>query len=413
MITLLHRENCCGCAACEQVCPKRCITLKADSEGFWYPKVNAQICINCNLCEKVCPVLNQDEERTPLKVYAAINKDESVRSKSASGGMFTIVAEEVLNKGGIVFGVLFDEKWNAVFGYTETVEGLDALRKSKYVQAWVGNAYKKVKEFLEQGRLVLFTGTPCQIAGLRHFLRKKYENLLLMDLICEGVPSPKVWRKYLDEEIARMCEKNSVLPHPISKEDVFIKDISFRNKSLGWKKFSFALTLSTTNGSGKNTVLPQYVNRDSAYMQAMFRYLDLRPICYECPFKSCKSGSDITIADFWGINKLHPEMDDDKGTSMVFLNTPKGLSFFPLEKSYLLGISYEETFPFNNVVRSVKKHKNRDKFYENLDKWESVISLLEHCYACSPILKLKIRLKNSLSEKQYNYLKSIWIRLKK
>lgn len=412
MIKLSRKEDCCGCGACEQVCSHRCINLVPDNEGFWYPRVDTGKCTDCGLCENVCPVINQDKERVPLNVYAAINKNESVRAKSASGGIFTIIAEEVLRQGGVVFGVRFDDGYNVVFSHTESVDGLEAFRRSKYVQAWVGRAYAEARDFLREGRLVLFTGTPCQIAGLRHFLRKDYENLLLVDLLCEGVPSPKVWRKYLNEEIARMREKNTVLPHPIPEKDVFIEDVSFRNKSLGWKKFSFALTLSTTNGSGKNSVLPPYVNRNSAYMQAMFRYLDLRPICYECPFKSCRSGSDITIADYWGINELHPEMDDDKGTSMVYLNSDKGKTYFPLNKVRFLETDYREAFRFNNVVTSSKRHTNRDLFYKNLDRHDSVIKLLDH-YAYTDKEKAKRFVRNILTERQYEFLKSVWHRLKR
>ena len=412
MIALLHREDCCGCGACAQACPQHCISLDADKEGYWYPVVDMESCVNCGLCEKVCPMINVDVARKPLKVYAAINKDEVTRAKSASGGMFTLIATAVLENGGVVFGVKFDEDWNVVLGHTEDFEGLEQFRRSKYVQAWVGDAYKEVKAFLQAGRRVLFTGTPCQISGLRHYLRKDYANLLLVDLLCEGVPSPKVWRKYLDEEIARMCEKKSVLPHRIPKKDVFVKDISFRNKSLGWKKYSFALTVSTTNGSGKNTVLPSYINRDSAYMQAMFRYLDLRPVCYECPFKSCKSGSDITIADYWGIDKLHPEMDDDKGTSMVYLNTKKGMSYFPLDKVKYLETNYEEAFLFNNVVTSSKKHKNRERFYRDLNKCDSVIRLLDR-YTYSSTDRLKMKLRQLLPANQYEKLKLIWHKLRK
>lgn len=412
MIKLSRKEDCSGCGACEQVCPHRCVDLVADNEGFWYPRVDTGKCTDCGLCENVCPVMNHDKERVPLNVYAAINKNESVRAKSASGGIFTIIAEEVLRQGGVVFGVRFDDDYNVVFGHTESVDGLEAFRRSKYVQAWVGRAYAEARDFLREGRLVLFTGTPCQIAGLRHFLRKDYEKLLLVDLLCEGVPSPKVWRKYLNEEIARMREKNTVLPHPIPEKDVFIEDVSFRNKSLGWKKFSFALTLSTTNGSGKNSVLPPYVNRNSAYMQAMFRYLDLRPICYECPFKSCRSGSDITLADYWGINELHPEMDDDKGTSMVYLNSDKGKTYFPLSKVRFLETDYREAFRFNNVITSSKRHTNRDLFYKNLDRHDSVIKLLDH-YAYTDKEKAKRFVRNILTERQYEFLKSVWHRLKR
>lgn len=417
MIKIKRREDCCGCGACEQVCPKHSISLIPDNEGYWYPQVDTNTCIDCHLCEKACPVINQEQERIPIKVYAAINKDESIRSKSASGGIFTIVAEKVIEQGGVVFGVKFDDEWNVVFDYTETLEGLGAFRRSKYVQAWLGNTYSQVKDFLSKNRIVLFVGTPCQVAGLRRFLKKDYSNLLLMDLLCEGVPSPKVWKKYLEEEIARQGEKNSVLPHSISKKDVLIKDISFRNKSLGWKKYSFALTLAKATADGeKNTVLPSYINRESAYMQAMFQYLDLRPICYECPFKSCKSHSDITIADYWGINVLHPEMDDDKGTSMVYINTEKGAAYYDAEQTNYIVTPYEEAFGFNNVITSSKRHPNRNRFYSRIDECDSIIKLLEQ-YTFTRSFKMKRGIKNAvktvLPEFSHKYLKKLWQRVKK
>lgn len=381
MIDIKKKTDCCGCSACIEACPKQCISFETDSEGFWYAKVNKDLCIDCGLCEKVCPILNPQPERVPLHVYAAINKNEAIRAKSASGGMFTLIAEKIIHEGGVVFGVKFDEDWNVVFGYTETIEGLAAFRRSKYVQAWVGNSYKEIKEFLKQGRKVLFTGVPCQIAGLYSYLRKDYENLITMDLICEGVPSPKLWKRYLKEEIARSAKKFSFassLSSDISEGGVRLSDVSFRNKSNGWKKYSFALTFSRVNDSGeKNTVSPFVViDRNSAYMQLMFRYANLRPICYECPFKSCKSHSDITIADYWGINKLHPEMDDDKGTSLVFINTLKGEEYFNLSQVKYLETSYEETWKYNNIVTSSKKHPKRDYFYENIDSKKNAIKFM-------------------------------------
>ena len=417
MIEISRREDCCGCGACEQACPHSCISLIPDAEGYWYPKVDTTHCVDCHLCETVCPVIHQDTERTPLYVYAAKNKDESIRAVSASGGIFTIVAESVIDKGGVVFGVKFNEEWDVVFDYTETKEGLGQFRRSKYVQAWLGDTYKQIKEFLREKRLVLFVGTPCQVAGLRHFLRKDYDNLVLMDLICEGVPSPKVWKMYLKEEIARQSEKNTVLPHPISKKDVLIKDISFRNKSLGWKKFSFALILAKAKADGeKNLVLPSYINRDSAYMQAMFHYLDLRPICYECPFKSCKSQSDITIADYWGINKLHPEMDDDKGTSMVYINTEKGNAYYDAEQTNYIVTPYEEAFRFNNVITSSRRHPYRDKFFSRIDECDSIIQLLQqYTYTRSFKIKrgFKTVVKTVLPDFSHKYVKWLWKKVKR
>ena len=380
MIVIINKTDCCGCSACEQACPKHCISLIPDKEGFWYPQVEKSVCIGCGLCEKVCPVLNPKPERTPLHVYAAINKNDEIREKSASGGMFTLIAQRVITEGGVVFGVKFDEHWNVVFGYTETIEGLEAFRRSKYVQAWVGESYKQAKIFLDAGRKVLFTGVPCQIAALLLFLRKPYENLLTVDLLCEGVPSPKLWKRYLKEEISRIAKKFNFasIPSDISEGSVCVTDVSFRNKSNGWKKFSFSLSLAVVEDGGDKNSVPPFVvvDRNSAYMQMMFRYGDLRPICYECPFKSCKSQSDITIADYWGINKLHPEMDDDKGTSMVFVNTNKGAAAFDLSQTHYMETTYEESWPFNNVVTSSKKHPKRDYFYEHVDEQKSIIKFI-------------------------------------
>lgn len=410
MISLSKREECCGCSACEQICPKHCISLLPDNEGFLYPIINEQMCIDCHRCEKVCPVINQDSIRRPQRVLAAYNIDETVRAKSSSGGIFTIVAEEVIKQNGIVFGVKFNEEWNVVFDYTDSTDGLEAFRGSKYVQAFVGDNYPKVQKFLEQGKLVLFSGTPCQVAGLRKFLNKEYDNLILMDLICEGVPSPKVWKRYLHEEINFLCKKHYHIP----EKDIVIQKISFRNKKYGWKNFALSIKLAYKEESQRLAYLPEYVNRRSSYLQAMFRSLDLRPICYECPFKCSKSHSDITIADYWGIDTLHPEMDDNKGTSMIYCHTEKGKSFLPLNQIRYIETNYEEALAVNNIVTSVNKHHNRNKFFAKIDSGESVISLLHHY--TFPLKKeiIKSILTLILPRSSYNKLqKWVWRQRKK
>ena len=229
-----------------QVCPKHCISFDQDSEGFRYPLVDETKCIHCGLCEKVCSVLNTDEAREPLSSYAAINENESERLNSSSGGMFIILAKHTIAQGGVVFGAKFDEQWNVVHAYSENEVGLSAFMGSKYVQSRIGETYTQAKEFLNVGRQVLFSGTPCQIAGLRKYLRKDYDNLITVDVICHGVPSPMVWQEYLREikESARKGENTvSLSPnHSFSerdtlsgREDVRIESIAFRDKKLGWK----------------------------------------------------------------------------------------------------------------------------------------------------------------------------------
>ena len=177
MIKIKHKEDCCGCTACQQVCPKSCISMHNDEQGFAYPRIDSEKCIDCHLCEKVCPVINQYmPKESPMKCYLAKSRNDDVRSQSSSGGIFTELAKYTIEQKGVVFGVRFNERWQAVYDFTETMEGVDAFRGSKYVQADINSSYAKVKEYLKAGRLVLFSGTPCYVSGLNHFLKEEYPN---------------------------------------------------------------------------------------------------------------------------------------------------------------------------------------------------------------------------------------------
>ena len=379
MIQILDKSQCCGCTACVSICPKQCITMREDEEGFLYPVVDSSHCIDCNLCKKVCPELYPKEMREPLHVYAAKHKNEQVRLASSSGGIFTLLAEKIIDEGGVVFGVRFNNNWDVVHDYTETMEGLAVFRGSKYVQSYMGDCYLKAKSFLEQGRKVMFTGTPCQIAGLKNFLRKDYDNLLTVDVVCHGVPSPKVWQVYLDE-IAREGGKNSVLSHPIV-EKTEINHIDFRSKSIGWKKFSFALTLSKATADGeKNTVLLSSIFTENPYMNAFLSNLSLRPSCYDCPAKAGKSGSDITIADFWGIEDVLPEFDDDKGISLVLSYSEKGGRWLAGLDCECIEVDYRSAQRMNPLIStSVSKPINRAFFFRQLIRKKNIRLALEDC----------------------------------
>jgi len=382
MINIINKEDCCGCSACVQRCPKQCITLKEDNEGFLYPIVDKETCIDCGLCEKVCPVLHQGEPRKPLKVYAAKNLNEEIRRQSSSGGIFTLLAEQVIQEGGVVFGARFDENWEVKHDFTETIEGLAFFRGSKYVQSRIEDNYKKAEEFLKQGRKVLFSGTPCQIAGLKRFLRKEYDNLLSVDFVCHGVPSPGVWRQYLKETVARMCDKNSVSTDPISMENARIESISFRDKSTGWKKYSFALTLSATSRSGaKNTVSLCEVFRENIFMKGFLANLYLRPSCYACAAKCGKSGSDITIGDLWGAPSIIGNDDDDRGTSLILENN---------DKHKLNGALWEKEIDYKIIIirnrmieKSVFVPKKRTAFFMSIEECKEV-SLMIMNYSKRP-----------------------------
>ena len=284
MIEITNKEQCCGCSACVHICPKHSISFYEDKEGFLYPQVDLETCVDCGLCEKVCPVINKESEREPLEAYAAKNDNESIRLKSSSGGIFTLLAEKIIDEGGVVFGARFNEDWEVVHDYTDTIEVLEPFRGSKYVQSCMGESYRQVENFLKADRNVMFTGTPCQIAGLRRFLRKDYMNLLTVDIICHGVPSPLVWRKYLETKTKEQCDAVPLLT-----------GVSFRDKSAGWKKFSLVLKFSTELDGGEQVTTMSSIFNDNDYMRAFLSNLSLRKSCYNCPAKSGKSGADITI----------------------------------------------------------------------------------------------------------------------
>ena len=366
MIKLQNKKDCCGCSACVQRCPKQCISLKEDKEGFLYPIVDENTCIDCGLCEKVCPIITPNEPREPLKVYAAKHKDDEIRMKSSSGGIFTLLAEQIIDEGGVVFGARFDEYWEVMHDYTETKEGLAVFRGSKYVQSRIGNTYLQAENFLKQGRKVMFTGTPCQIAGLKRFLRKEYENLLAVDFVCHGVPSPKVWRIYLDETLARQgIGKNTVLSHAMLRQK-FIRSIDFRSKSTGWKNFSFALTLTKASVNGEeNSVLLSTVFSENQFMQAFLGDYILRPSCYKCVCKAGRSGADITLGDFWGIEMIRPDLDDDKGCGLVLNYSNCNLTSLAIG---LERMSYENAKTRNSAIYdSVKIPKNHAFFWYRLN----------------------------------------------
>ncbi|MBP3482198.1 MAG: Coenzyme F420 hydrogenase/dehydrogenase, beta subunit C-terminal domain [Alistipes sp.] len=327
MITITDKRDCCGCEACVQCCPKQCIAMRTDEEGFSYPETDASRCIECGLCERVCPILNCGEPRKPLKVYAAKNPNDDIRMKSSSGGIFTMLAEKTVSEGGVVFGARFNEKWEVVHDHTETKEGLAAFRGSKYVQSRIGREYVRAKEYLAAGRKVLFSGTPCQIAGLRRYLGKRYDNLLTVDIVCHGVPSPFVWKRYLDE----------------SKSQQRITEISMRDKTTGWTDYGILI-----NGIGAPIVKEPAAG--NIYMRGFLRELYNRPSCHACPARGGRSGSDITIGDYWGIHHLHPEFVDPNGVGLIMIRTDKGAEEFADLDTINIETTYEEAVSGNPSI---------------------------------------------------------------
>lgn len=372
MIEILDYHNCCGCSACVQVCPKQCILFEEDKKGFKYPVVDKNSCVNCGLCEKVCPCLNKGKSHKPINVYAVINPNLEVRMKSSSGGFFSMLAEYVIKRRGVVFGARFNEDWNVIHDSADTLEGIAKFRGSKYVQSYIGNCYIRVREYLNNGRLVLFTGTSCQIAGLKLFLRKEYESLICVDLVCHGVPSPKVWRDYIEKVLKRpkgVAKKNTVLL-PL-KETPVITGISFRDKSTGWKKFGFVTYNKSSAKADKNSVLSpksqdeevliHEIHRDNLYMNIFLNNLCLRPSCYKCPSKAGKCGSDFTMADFWGIGEYNEKLDDDKGVTAVLVNNTRASDILSAMNVELFEFEYNQVYKRNHSIEKSVKERNYSK----------------------------------------------------
>lgn len=414
MIQITDKKDCCGCGACVQRCPKSCIAMVEDTEGFFYPQIDPSLCINCGLCIKVCPVINQNVSRHPLNVFAAKNKNIDVRLTSSSGGIFTCLSEKIIDEGGVVFGVGFNKHWEAVHQYTETKEGLVNFRGSKYIQSNVRNTYKETELFLKQGRKVLYSGTPCQIAGLKKFLRRDYKNLITIDFICHGTPSPGIFRLYLGELLVKLAnsfvesdkkyhfsyQEISKIPKVdiLAKDcDIEIKGIRFRDKKQGWKRFSFAMDFIWNEHKLEPKIgLFSETAVENVFTLGFLSDLYLRPSCYECPCRKLKSGSDITIGDFWGIYKEYPDYDDDKGVSAVLTNTDKGQNFFNSLSIDCWKTSFDVVVKHNPaLVSNSLLTRKRSKFYNKLDNnlFTLVDSILQETLLDKIIHKVKRLLK--------------------
>lgn len=342
-----HRNNCTGCRACEKICPKNAIEMIKDNRGFLYPVVNHDKCIKCGICEKRCPINNKEVEKNKI-AYAAYNKNEEVRMKSSSGGIFTALAKFVLKNNGVIFGAAFNKEFMVEHICVENEEELSRLRSSKYIQSDVNKTFEKAKEFLELGKLVYFSGTPCQIEGLKAYLLKEYDNLITQDVICHGVPSPKVWMAYLKYKNKR------------------IQACNFRDKEkTSWGKYQVKFVYE--DGI-------EYTNHDEdIFMKLFLGDLILRESCYQCKFKKLNRISDFTLADFWGISNIDKSFNDGKGTSLVIVNSKKGQEIFDkisneIEKKK---VELNQAIQYNtSMIQSVSKPKNFEKISELIEKEE-------------------------------------------
>lgn len=353
MITIKNKTDCCGCEACATACPKKCINMKADYEGFLYPEVDKTLCVNCGLCERVCPVQNNVQRYDIQKAYAMQHKNKELRIKSSSRGAFSALAHNVIDNGGIVYGVIFDEDMNVVHTSAFTRQELVLMRGSKYVQSRIGNVYAQVKADLKSDRKVLFTGTPCQVEGLLNYLGTAPQNLITADLVCHGVPSPKVWKKYLKDIESKYSSK--------------ITGYSFRSKKTGFHDFGTEIIFE--NGHTRYTH-DKGEEKDFMHL-AFFHEICSRPSCHDCRFKTAARRSDFTLFDCWHVSEFDGSVEDDLGTSAILLHTEKAVDVFEQVKQEIwckeVDIRRVIELDGNNVEYSMKPNSMRKEFFEELD----------------------------------------------
>lgn len=382
MQQIVAQDRCVGCGACMNGCPKQCITMAAGEGGFLYPSINESLCIDCGHCQTVCPALHHEAYAAePLpKACAAHHLEDEALEHCSSGGVFQLLAQDVLQRGGVVFGAAFDGSFQVTHRQAETWEEAKAFQSSKYVQSTIGTAYRQAKSILDAGRPVLFTGTPCQISGLRLFLGKDYPGLICQDIVCHSIPSPKVWSDYLAEHIEMRRSP--------------IVNVQFRKKEPHWEGYHFQIAFE--DGSLYNCP-----GSDSSYMKAFLNGLISRPSCYSCPFKGLHRASDLTLADFWGVRQVCPSAFHEKGTSLVLLHSQKGVELF---KRISKNLAVQEVDPvqavsYNQAAVSPCTRSKRYAWFWAHNTGKDLDSLVAKCLKPSLSERLTTQLRKSVPVK--------------
>lgn len=373
-----HKTECCGCYACLNVCPTHAISMRADNEGFLYPFIDDEKCIHCGQCAKVCQMINlkANSEGSTKKVYACMNLNTEERLKSSSGGIFIQLARYVIEQGGCVFGAAFDDQMVVRHMKAHTLEECKKFMGSKYVQSAIGTTFAEAKRALDHGKMVLFTGTPCQIHGLKLFLKKDYENLIAVDIVCHGVPSPLVfetWKKEIE-----------------NREKGKMWSIQFRNKSYGWQNYCLQWELDE-----KKQQIP---HSKSLYIKGFLEDLYLRESCYYCFNKEGKFFSDITLGDYWGVEQRDPDMYDDKGTSVALIHTIKGQQIFEKLTDTLCSkeVDMQYVIQHNSCIsRPVRINPKRADFFKSFhNQPDAVCSVIrQFCHRPSRWVRFRDRIR--------------------
>lgn len=392
MIDNIKKELCTGCDACFNVCTEKCIEMVADVTGFRYPKVDYDKCIKCTECIKTCPSINKpslEYKWQEPKVYAAWSLNENIRFNSTSGGIFSELAKEVILDGGLVAGARYNEEQLVEHDIIECIDGIEKLRQSKYVQSDIGDILKHIEELLIAKRLVAFCGSPCQVAGLLNYLKNPYENLITFDFVCRGTNSPKVYLKYIE-----MLE---------NKYNSKIEKVWFKNKTYGWNRFSTRINFN----NGKIYIKDRY---NDLYMRGYIEEnLYMRPCCFDCKYKDFPRVADLTLADFWGVGATDPELDEDKGTSLIMINSEKGDNLFSKieDRIYRKESIMETALPGNGaILKSAVKNPKSEEFLIMLNKYP-----FDVCFKKYAQNKSYKRMKNKIhriGSRFKRVLKSMW-----
>lgn len=356
MIRITDKSKCCGCTACMNACPVQCIVMRRDREGFDYPVANPDLCVGCGKCESVCPVLNPLPEVAPLASFAA--RCVTHVEDSSSGGVFPALAEKFLDKGGLVYGAAVME--DMIVGHVDVRcrSDLGKLKGSKYVQSDLYAVFEEIRDSLEAGEKVMFSGTPCQVSGLHKYLDGKEDGLVTVDVACHGVPSPGLWEKYV-AALGRKYEGK-------------VCAVSFRDKTEGWRRYGFKVDVCDETGVKTHVTR----NVSNPYVALFLQDMTLRPSCYACPSRNGRSGSDLTLADLWSVAKSAPDLDDDRGASLVIVNTQHGQEMLDSVRDGLLVLPVDtESAKTDNggFALHIDVPERRDEFFKGLHSSKDII----------------------------------------
>lgn len=359
------KNMCSGCGSCAAICPQRCIKMTEDSEGFRYPIIEQTQCVFCHTCDAACPVILPPRLSQRTMAIAAKNKNTFIREESSSGGVFSALANYVLTNGGLVCAAVYDEGQSVNHILIDCSDELGAMRGAKYAQSRSEICFPRIEKELQGNRYVLFVGTPCQTAGLSRYLGEPYEKLILVDMICHGVPSPKVWETYLRER--------QMLDAPKSE----IQNINLRSKETGWSQYSYSVKIQYRNGMEYKMTQGQ-----DWFMRGFVQNLYLRPSCSQCSFKGIERCSDLTLGDCWGIWDIAPEFDDNQGTSLLLIHSRTGQQLWDNVSSefFTCSLSTDQSIAQNpSAIYSSVPHPKRAQFFDALRADQPITKAIQDC----------------------------------